>query len=125
MLNGLSVLIAEDEMLIALDLAETIEDAGGRVIGPVGSVRDAMAALDREQPDFGLLDANLTDGDTGPVAARLAKRHIPMLFFTGMGLTDRLKRCYPDVQIVRKPCMSQKIVEFIQLAMAAASAPRL
>ena len=60
-LRGRRLLIAEDEYMIALDLAEFFEDAGAEVIGPVGSVKDALALIVREGARLGgaLLDVNL------------------------------------------------------------------
>ena len=47
MLNGLAILIVEDEAFIAIDLADAITDLGGVVIGPVASVAEALALIER------------------------------------------------------------------------------
>src|SRR4051794_27211697 len=55
-LKGRRLLIAEDEYIIAVDMAEFFEEAGAEVIGPVGSVKDALALVAREH---GRLDGAL------------------------------------------------------------------
>ena len=46
MLTGSLVLVAEDQIFIALDLALAVEDAGGEVAGPVASVENALALIE-------------------------------------------------------------------------------
>ena len=53
------VLVVEDEFLIALDIAGVLEQAGITVIGPAGSVGDALQAIDGEVVHGALLDAHL------------------------------------------------------------------
>jgi hypothetical protein len=47
LLNQVSVLIVENEPFIALDLAEAVKEARGKVIGPAGSVREALALIEQ------------------------------------------------------------------------------
>jgi hypothetical protein len=53
LLNQVSVLIVEDEPFIALDLAMAVEEARGKVIGPAGSVCEALMLIEqRKQPSL-------------------------------------------------------------------------
>jgi len=45
LLNHESVLVAEDQFFIALDLALAVEDAGGKVVGPAASCEEALTFL--------------------------------------------------------------------------------
>ena len=54
-----SILIVEDELLIAQQLAFCLEDAGYRVTGTAVSVDEALELLQQEQPDLVLLDIHL------------------------------------------------------------------
>ena len=45
MADAKRILVVEDEFLIALDIAGALEQGGLVVIGPLASVRDALAAL--------------------------------------------------------------------------------
>jgi hypothetical protein len=47
-MKGKRSLVVEDEPLIALDIVAGLESAGISVVGPVGSVFDAIRAIDRD-----------------------------------------------------------------------------
>lgn len=72
-----SVLVVEDEYLIALDLQLMLESHGWQVLGPVPSVQDALRLLDEERPTVALLDVNLGGELVTPVAEALAARGVP------------------------------------------------
>jgi DNA-binding response OmpR family regulator len=72
-----SVLIVEDEFLIAMDLQLMLEDCGWRVIGPVATVRHALALLESERPSVALLDVNLGPELATPVAVALQACGVP------------------------------------------------
>ena len=73
------VLIVEDEFLIALDLQLQAEENGWRVLGPVGSVEEALALLAETRPDVALLDGNLRGRLSGPVADALRALGVPFI----------------------------------------------
>lgn len=77
-----SVLIVEDEFMIALDLQKTLESGRFRVIGPVGTVSGAIALIQREQPELAVLDVNLGKEDVLPVAAHLKALGVPYVLAT-------------------------------------------
>src|SRR3546814_1168659 len=54
-----TILIVEDEFLIAMDLQLLLEDCGWRVIGPVATVQGALRLLEGELPLVALLDVSL------------------------------------------------------------------
>lgn len=72
-----TVLVVEDEYLIAMDLQLLLEGNGWRVIGPVATVREALALLEIETPRVALLDINLGDELVTPVAVALRASGIP------------------------------------------------
>ena len=82
-LHGLKVLVAEDEALVALDLACTLRELGCVVLPAAPSVAGALAILGAERPDVALLDVNLADGSAAPVAAALAAAGVPFAVVTG------------------------------------------
>ena len=103
MINEVRVFIAEDESFIALDLAAAVEEAGGKVIGTAGSVREALAILECTQPQVSLLDVHLSDGEVTPIADLLISRAVPILFYCGAGLTRDLKVRHPHAVVFIKP----------------------
>jgi DNA-binding response OmpR family regulator len=72
-----TVLIVEDEYLIAMDLQRVLEAHGWRVLGPVGTVSQALAVLEREPPSVALLDVDLGGELVTPVAVALKARGTP------------------------------------------------
>ncbi|MEL4383111.1 hypothetical protein, partial [Shewanella algae] len=61
-LRGTSVLIVEDEVIIGLMLFNEIAGAGGKPMGPVTSVADAVKEIESQGVDVVILDAKLVDG---------------------------------------------------------------
>ncbi|WP_234430476.1 response regulator, partial [Brucella melitensis] len=93
------ILVVEDEVFVALDVAATVEDANGTVVGPVGTVRQAIDLINRQEVDAAILDVNLADGDVEPVLDRLKSRNIFVVIHTGGGLPPRLAARYPEMPV--------------------------
>lgn len=108
-----AILIVDDEPFIALDLAMAVEDAGCLVVGPAGSVREALGLLEASRVTAAILDVNLSDGDVTPVVDVLVARGVPLIFQTGVGLPPSLKARYPDLLVYAKPVMSERLVEML------------
>ena len=81
-LNSLLVLVVEDEFLLAMELEAVIQAQGWQVLGPVGSVEEALALLDHQLPDVAVLDVNLRGVMVTPVAEALAQQDIPFVLAT-------------------------------------------
>lgn len=111
MLSGSKVLIVEDEALIAMEMADAVAAAGGVVIGPFTTVRAALSCLQEELVGGAILDANLTDRDITPVALLLAKRGIPAVVYTGVGLPAGLRAARPDFPLVLKPFGTERVID--------------
>ncbi len=75
----LTVLVVEDDFLIALDLETTLERHGWRVLGPAPNVEEALRLLDAERPDVALLDINLGHETVTPVAVALRSLQVPFV----------------------------------------------
>jgi DNA-binding response OmpR family regulator len=83
--EGRRVLVVEDELMIVLQIEDTLQDLGVEVVGPTARL-DAALQLAREAPiDAALLDVNVRGGSTYPVADILAERGIPFVFCSGYG----------------------------------------
>lgn len=103
LLNQVSVLIVEDEPFIALDLAEAVKEARGKVIGPAGSAREALALIDQNLVQAGILDVNLSDGDITSVVELLIEGGAPVIFYSGLALPAALRERYPSAPAYKKP----------------------
>ncbi|MEO0061742.1 MAG: hypothetical protein RLZZ08_302 [Pseudomonadota bacterium] len=79
------VLVVEDSMIIALDTEETLLQLGIPDVAVAGTVAGALECIIGAMPHFALLDYNLGDETSEPVAAELARNGVPFYFVTGYG----------------------------------------
>ena len=84
-LRGRRLLVVEDDYMVAVQMAQSLEELGAEVIGPVGSVEDALVMVETADAgvDAAVLDINLHDERVYPVADALAARGVPFVFVTG------------------------------------------
>ena len=71
------ILIVEDNVYLALDLSNAIEDCNGRVVGPVRTVAEALSLIESHELSGAVLDYHLEDRDSSPIAACLAGEGVP------------------------------------------------
>ena len=83
-MNKASILIVEDESVVALNMSHILTSLGYRVLGPVGTGPKALALIESDPPDLVLLDIKLRGGMDGiEVAEQIrAGRHIPIVYVT-------------------------------------------
>ena len=112
--RGRRVLVVEDELLIGLDLQATIEKAGHDVIGPVPSIRKALAAIEKDAPDAALLDANLAGVSSLPVAEALKLRDIPFGVVSGYASLDAEGEALRGAPRLDKPFDASEVVRLLQ-----------
>jgi len=110
LLDKSAILVVEDEPFIALDLAASVLEAGGAVVGPAASVKEALALLDAHAVDAAILDVNLTDRDIEPVAERLIASGVPLIFHTSIGLPALLGARFPNLIVHLKPLIAEVLV---------------
>jgi CheY-like chemotaxis protein len=96
------ILVVEDEFLIALDIVGVLEQAGITVVGPAGTVRDALEAIEREPLQGALVDIHLAGETVGRIPDALAARGIPFAFVSGYG-REQLPPSHREAPLVRKP----------------------
>ena len=82
-LSGTRVLIVEDEYYLAQDLSRTLVEAGAEVVGPVGSLQDAMGEVDAGAFDYAVVDMNLRGEFVFDLANRLQAAGTPFVVATG------------------------------------------
>ncbi len=82
-----TVMVVEDEAMVALALASILQTFGFNVIGPCASAEAALAAASAQRPDLVLMDINLRGGIDGIEAARrLSDAYgVQVVFVTGQG----------------------------------------
>ena len=110
-----NVLVVEDERLIAMQMAESLKEAGWSVIGPVATVEEANKLLSRsKKPDAAILDVNLDGKSVYPLAEALQRQGIPILFCTGYESLDESR--FEDCERIRKPANVAQVIGAVQVA---------
>ncbi|NBW08555.1 MAG: response regulator [Caulobacteraceae bacterium] len=85
-LEGRTILVVEDESLVAMLLETILEDMGCTPLGPISTVEEALKVVAGDAPfDGALLDVNVAGKEVFPVAAALKERGVPFVFSTGYG----------------------------------------
>jgi CheY-like chemotaxis protein len=112
--RGLRVLIVEDEYFLAQDLADRFQNLGAEVLGPAGTIAEALRLSKRSDIDGAVLDVNIRGERVYPVADLLRQKHIPFVFASGYG-AELEPDAYSDIPRCIKP------VDFATLAEALAS----
>lgn len=114
-LGGLSILVLEDEYILADDARRVLLRAGAAVVGPFGEASEALAAAEQSKPDCALLDLDLGTGpDFGPARA-LKRRGVPLVFFTGHDMAV----VPPDLRherFLEKPVFMAAIIDIVASA---------
>lgn len=90
-LEGLRVVVVEDETLIAMEIEDGLVGAGAQVVALAGTVSEALEVIEELRPDAVTLDGNLDGQLSGPVARRLGElciRHLVVTGYVEMTLTD-------------------------------------
>jgi len=114
------ILVADDEIMIAMNMEDSLREAGAEVIS-VGTIASALSCVGSEPISAAVLDVRLGTGDTQDVADILFSRGIPFVFYSGHTLPDCMQARYPGVPVLIKPTRSHTILEIL---LAACSAER-
>ena len=103
MVAALSVLIVEDEPLIAMMLEDFVDALGHSVAGTADNVEDALARVSDGGFDVAILDVRLRGGQPSwPVADALSDRGVAFLLATG-GHVDPPPARHADARLLAKP----------------------
>jgi len=115
-----SVLIVEDEALIAFHLQCLVEEAGHRVTAIARDPEEAFAAAALERPDFAMVDVRLAAGTSGIDAARLLYETWGVrCVFTSANLDGETRRgvgSYEPLGFVGKPFLGNEVIDLVRQA---------
>jgi CheY-like chemotaxis protein len=102
LLAGRRILVVEDDLVVALDMSDMVEELGGAVVGPVGQLARGLALAESEELAGAILDVNLGSENSFDLADRLRADNVPVIFATGydgMMLPQR----FADIPRLAKP----------------------
>jgi light-regulated signal transduction histidine kinase (bacteriophytochrome) len=126
MLSG-RALIVEDNMIIALDAEATLEKLGAQHIDIAPNSNEAFRLIAANIPDIAVLDVNLGNESSFPIAERLQDLGVPIVFATGYGKNIAFPERFSGVPVVSKPytadVLAPKLAEAMKLSSHPASAP--
>lgn len=108
--SGARVLIVEDEPIIAMDVAARLEDAGYQVLGPAGSVAEALYIINHASCEAVVLDINLGRETAEPVAAHLRKLGVPFVSVSGYS-TQQQPEIFKSAPSLTKPVTSPLLLQ--------------
>jgi DNA-binding response OmpR family regulator len=108
-LEGLRILVIEDDCMQADDIVRCLVEAGAVVLGPTGRPDEAHELIEDCWFDAAVLDIDLGAGPTFTLAERLAWLKQPFLFATGYGASTIPPR-FVAVPILEKPFSPQALI---------------
>lgn len=108
LLVGKKVLLVEDEAIIAFAMEDLLVELGCDIVGPAMQLDEALKLAEEAQIDAAILDVNLNDLRSYPVAAELERRNVPFVFATGY---DREGLEWPGtpVDLLSKPYRKEQV----------------
>lgn len=113
-LAGKRLLVVEDEYLVAVELVDLLKAAGAEVVGPAGTLEDALDLVERtgHRLDGAVLDINLRDKRVYPVADALSACGVPFVFATGYDLST-VPESYAAVPRCGKPVDQEQLMRLL------------
>ena len=115
-----TAMVVEDNMIIAMDAADILQDLGADKVHVAGSVAEALRIAESHNLRLAVLDVNLGAENSLPVAQVLAAQGVPFLLASGYaGEGDQLSR-FPKAPVISKPFT----VETLSKALARLPEPR-
>jgi CheY-like chemotaxis protein len=112
-----SILIVEDEPLIAMMLEDFLESLGHSVAATCDTVGDALTEVERGGFDLAILDVNLKGENVWPVASQLRERGLPFIIASG-GHVDPPPAEFASVPLIEKPYTVDRVTPAINAALA-------
>ena len=110
-LDGLNILILEDEFLIAMDVEQLCRDHGAGDIMISRSLEElGPEPFQAFRFDAAVVDMRLNGVSTVDFAQSLYRRGVPFVFATGYADPDETAATFPGVTVVGKPYLGGDLV---------------
>lgn len=111
-LRGSRILVVEDEPLVSMMIEDALREAGGNVIGPAGTAKEALELLDKADIQCAVLDIKLMNGSSRSVAEALADRGIRFIVVTGID-EKQVPPEYSGAPVVQKVFAPHELVDAV------------
>ncbi|GJE17894.1 hypothetical protein AIGOOFII_2613 [Methylobacterium marchantiae] len=119
---GRRVLLVEDESLVAMLAEDMLLDLGCEVVVAM-RLDQALKHLQATEFDLAVLDVNLGEARSYPVADILFERCIPFLFATGYGHVG-VEPAYRSVPVMQKPYRKEQMEALLQHLLTCEAIPQ-
>ena len=116
-----TVVVAEDEALIRMDIVEMLEDAGYRVLAQAENGERAVALATEHRPDLVLMDVKMPVMDGITAAEQIAGQRIaPVVLLTAFSQRELVERAREAgaMSYVVKPFTVEDVVPAIEIAIS-------
>lgn len=123
LLKGHEVLLVEDSLIIALDAEDIANRLGADAVTTAATIEGALDSIDARRPTLAMLDINLGDRNSYPIADRLAELGVPFLFATGYGEQANLPREHRGRPVVQKPYTLENVARIMDGLLGLAGSP--
>ena len=117
-LEGHEVLLVEDSLIIALDAEDIVNRLGADSTATAATVDGALDIIAARRPTLAVLDINLGDRNSFPVADRLMELGVPFLFATGYGEQANLPMEHRGRPVVQKPYTLENLARAVDSLLA-------
>jgi DNA-binding response OmpR family regulator len=114
-LQGLRVLVVEDEFLVAMDIELMLQQCGCAVVGPIADLATALRTVQEGGFDLALLDVNVGGQPVTAVAEALQAQAVPLVFCTGYEAASLPER-FAGAPTLKKPFQARDVVAAVRAA---------
>lgn len=114
-----SVLVVEDNPVLAEAITFALGTFGWTVVGPHATNAAAIEAIDAETFHAAVLDLDLGETLSAPTATRLRERGIPFVFMTGHDASVVLPAEFHGERCLVKPVEPEQLVEALEALISA------
>ncbi len=120
-MNKVKILVVEDELIIADNICDALEDLGYEALEPAINYTEAIATIEEEKPDIAILDIQLSGKKTGIDIARKIREsyNFPFIFLTSNSdefTLNQAKEVMPPAYLV-KPFSKDELYTSIEIAL--------
>ena len=115
-LDGLSILVLEDEFLIAMEVEQACRDYGAAEVRICRTLNEIGAAGDVLDFDAAVVDLRLGEESAVDFARTLFETGRPFVFATGYSNPTEMSASFPEVPVLTKPYLGNDLVEALAAA---------
>ncbi len=109
-----TILLLEDDLLLAMDIEDHLLQTGHKIIGPFGRIADAMDAIPRNDLAGAIVDLNLQGELSVPVIEMLQERDVPVIICSSHAELPELRNKLKGLPMLPKPWHPQKLNRLVE-----------